>query len=190
MEPFSSGGLFAPIDATQHGEVVTKIEAMIELAGVTRFEETLLEMINTMEWKNKNVFRAGLSLEPPTKFEPLIIKLVADAESFHARLRNYTQEKRAFLTKQVAKLVGWGMVYFNSTSPWAFAPWLVPKDGSAKFCFAMDLCSVSLYSIEYQYQISHTEQELVKVLGSKYFLNVEFCQSYKQLALDLWSQAT
>lgn len=63
------------------------------------------------------------------------------------------------------------------------------KDGPTKFRFTTDLRPVNRYKISFQYPLRNMEQELVKVLESKYFANVEFCQSHWQLALDPESRA-
>lgn len=59
--PFLGDSLLDPIDAEQHNEVVAEIKSMVERAAVAGLEGSLLERLNTMVWKNMNVFRVGVS---------------------------------------------------------------------------------------------------------------------------------
>lgn len=67
------------------------------------------------------------------------------------------------------KLVDPGMEYSNLTSPWAWAPLLVPKTGLAKFCFTFDLRQIIRYMVKHQFSMSIIDQELTKLAGSQYY---------------------
>lgn len=189
-DPFPDESLLDPIDVAQQDEVMKEIQAMLSRASEEGLQGELLTRLKTLVLKNTDVFRVGFSSGPPAQFKPMKIELVPNAKPVRVRLRNYTQEQRLFLSETVKKLVDCGMAYENPTSPWASAPLLVAKPGPAKFRFTTDLRPVNRFTVAYQYPMPNTEQELVKVSGSKCFANVDFCQTYWQLALDPESQAT
>lgn len=157
-DPFPNNSRLIHADAAQQDEVVEKMKDMVEWAAAARLEGPLLEMLDTMIWKNRNVFRADVSLEPPATFDPLKIELVADTKSVRVCLRDYTQEQRTLLTKQLATLVDCHMAYPSPTPPLVSASLLKPKKGSTKFHFTTDFRPDNRLTVAYQHPMPSTEQ--------------------------------
>lgn len=68
------------------------MDSLAERVAAAGSEGPFLESLNTMVWKNRNVFCAGLCLRPPATFKALNSELVANAKPFRVRSGNYTYE--------------------------------------------------------------------------------------------------
>lgn len=155
-DPFPDEYLLDPVDAEQHGEVVTAIQGMVARAVDAGLDGPLLKKLKTIVSKHTDVFLVGYSLGRPERFKPLKKELVPDARLFRVRFHNYTKEQRAFLTKTFTWLVQCKVAYANPTSPWAEAPLFVHKPGPTRLCFTMNLRLVYLSMVAKQFSMKNT----------------------------------
>lgn len=61
---------------------------------------------------------------------------------------------------------------------------VVPKPGSAKFRFTVDLRPVNLYTVRYHFPMLNVEQGLIKLADSKYYATFDLSHGYWQFELD------
>lgn len=116
------------------------------------------------------------------------MELTPDARSVCVRLRNYSQEQREFLAKFVEDLVRNGLAYQNPTSAWACAPVLVPKPGSARFRFTVDLRPVNKFTVRHQFLMPNLEHDMTKLVKAKVYATFDFSHGYWQFPLERSSQ--
>lgn len=189
-DPFPDSSLMDPIDSSQTEEVDSEINNMIDNAVENGFPSAHVSALKKLVSDHTDIFRTSFSSGPPADIPPLKIDLVPEAKPVRVRLRNYSQEQRDFLSETVKNLVSCGMAYPNPSSPWASAPFLVPKPGPSKFRFTVDLRPVNRFSVKHQFPMPNMEQELSKLSNSRSFATFDFSHGYWQLPLEPSSQAS
>ncbi len=71
------------------------------------------------------------------------IKLEKEERPVKVLQRTYSPEQLDFMKKKCDQLLEVGYIYRNPSSKWACAPLIVPKEGSEKFRFTVDLRPVN-----------------------------------------------
>lgn len=112
----------------------------------------------------RTTFYAG----PPADVTPMRITLNADFRPVRVRLRNYSPYQIEFLKRNIDDLINCGMVFFNTSTTWAFSRLLVPKPGPARFSFTVDLRPVNTFTSLYQYPMPNWEVEHTKTAQSHF----------------------
>lgn len=186
-DPIPDPSLLDPVDEDQHADIKTAVADMQEVTHKNCLPDEKLQSLAKLCADSIDIFCTSFSSGPPARIPPLKIELIRDAKTVKVRLRKYTQDKRAFLSDFVDKLVRHGLAYANPTFKWACAPLLVPKPG-AWYRFTFDLRPVCKYILRYQYPMPILEHELTKLTGSKYFASFDFSHGYWKLCLSKESE--
>lgn len=97
------------------------------------------------------------------------------------KLRHYSPEQLLFLKNMSNELVQALMTFPNPTEKRALAPLLVPKLGTTKYRFTVDLHSVNKCTIPHYHRIQRLETELPKLNGSKCYANFDLGRKNLQL---------
>ena len=88
----------------------------------------------------KDIFRIKLGNDPPVDVAPMTIEFDGKEKPVKVTTENlYSPEQLDFLKKKCEELVRAGYIYRNSSSKWACAPLIVPKQGTEKFRLTIDL---------------------------------------------------
>lgn len=111
---------------------------------------------------------AFFSSGSPENVEPICITLPKDAETFHLRLRNYSQEQRRFLVPFMSLLVTFCMAYFNQNVACAYDPLFV-QICPAFFRFTVNLRPVDRFTLKIHFGMLHIEHELPKLASLRLF---------------------
>lgn len=136
----------------------------------------------------RDVFRLKLGPDPPANVAPLIISPVHNARPFRSPQRRYSTEARAFITNTVRELVEIGALYKNPSSRWASPALAVPKPGTKKLRFTVDLRRPNTLTVPIQSAMPHLESRLQDTEGSTCFANIDMTHGYWQIALDKTSR--
>ena len=102
----------------------------------------------------RDVFRIKLGPDPPADVTPLVITPVDNCKPYRSPQRRYAPQQRDFIVSTLRELESMGALYKNSSDRWASPALAVPKPGSSKYRFTVDLvgrstwdeCSNSTYS--------------------------------------------
>lgn len=98
---------------------------------------------------------------------PMKIRLKPEKNPVKVRSRRYDFEKRAFLDKDVEKLIEMGFWKPMPTADWQAAPLIVPKPNSkAKWRRTVDTGPVNADTIEESWPMPHLETEINDFRGS------------------------
>eukprot|EP00171_Calliarthron_tuberculosum_P003723 IDg3723t1 len=183
QDPCPDLSLLDPLDDEQDAEVKAEIERMLTRANENGLPPVLQPKLRQLALAHTNEFRISFSHGPPAKLPPLHIHLTADASPVKVKLRNYSETQRDFLKNMTSTLIHAGMAYENPTAEWASAPLLVPKTGTSKFRFTVDLRLVNSFTKQHHFPMPRLETELTKLAGSKCFANFDLSHGYWQLEL-------
>lgn len=134
-----------------------------------------------------NVFRISFT-STPARVKPLSVDLIPEARQIRVKNRNFTPEQRNFMAKLMVELRAANMFYPNTSSKWESSPLLVPKPGTDKWRFTVDLCPVNRFTIQHHFPMPILQHELTKIAGSTLFVNLDLSHGYWQLPLDEKSQ--
>ena len=104
-DPFSDPSVLDTVDSEQDEGVCQAVEEMQTAARNNGLPEMDGERIANLVSEHFNIFRTSFSSRPPAKIKLLQIELDLDARPKKARLRNYSQGHKAFLTEMVDKLI-------------------------------------------------------------------------------------
>lgn len=115
--PFPDASLLNPIEDNQDEAIRAAADSMLKTAQENGLSKTDTLYLRQAVTNFIDIFRVLFSAGPPASIIPLKIELKSDARPVRARLRNYTQEQRPFLTYILNSLRRHGMVYSNPTSP-------------------------------------------------------------------------
>lgn len=98
-----------------------------------------LKRLTSLLQRYRGIFRLMFGADPPAKVMPLSIKLKAGARPYRSPQRRYARNQREFINKTVKELEEIGAVYKNPNSRWASPALAVPKPGTDKLRFTVDL---------------------------------------------------
>lgn len=146
--------------------------------------EKLLELLK----KNRSCFGIKLVTQPPADFHPFSIKLAPNATPHRTPQRRYFPPHRVFIKHTIQQLEKIGAVYRNDQSRWAYPELPVPKPGTDKLRFTVDLRGTNARTVPLQSAMLHLESLLQYCEGSKCFANIYFSHGYWQIPLDKASQ--
>lgn len=136
----------------------------------------------------RDVFRIKLGPDPPARVQPLKIKLAENARPFRSTQRRYSPQQRAFIIRTIHELESVGAIYKNPSARWASPALAVPKPGSKKLRFTVDLRGPNSQTIPIPSSLPHLESRFQEVEGSICFANFDMAHGYWQLGLSPDSQ--
>ena len=138
--------------------------------------------------KFTDVFRIKLGPDPPAKVAPLVIIRTENARAFRSPQRRYAPTQREFIIRTIRELEAVGAIYKNNSSRWASPALAVPKPGSSKLRFTVDLRGPNSNTIPIQSAMPHLESLMQEIQGSTCFANVDLAHGYWQIPLAEESQ--
>ena len=115
--------------------------------GVSPEGKNLLEAL--LE-KYRDIFRIKLGADKPARVEPLKIESVPGARPFKTPQRRYAPLQTAFINTTIKDLELVGAVRRNPSAKWASAALAVPKPGTTKQRFTVDLRGVNSRTVPVQ----------------------------------------
>ena len=180
--------LLDPIDSEQHIDIRTEVEAMKTTVCVNGLRTEHRKALEELMEEQADVFRTTFSTGPPASKHPLKISLTPNDEPVKVRPRNYSREKREVLSDLVENMAREGMAFSDPTSPWAYAPLVVPKPGPARYRFTIDVRPINKFTVKHQIPMPSFEHELTRQSGSRYFTTFDLSHGYWQLELELESR--
>lgn len=136
----------------------------------------------------RDVFRIKLGHDEPANVEPLTIQCLPGARPFKTPQRRYAPLQTAFINSTIRDLERVGAVRFNPSAKWASPALAVPKPGTAKLRFTVDLRGVNSRTVPIQSAMPHFESKLQEVAGSTCYAKLDLAHGYWQLRLDKASQ--
>ena len=138
--------------------------------------------------KYRDVFRIKLCADPPAKVPPLVITLSNNPKPYRSPQRRYAPTQREFIVRTIRELEQVGAVYKNNTARWASPALAVPKPGSTKMRFTVDLRGPNARTIPIQSAMPHLESHFQDISGSNCFANMDLAHGYWQIPLAEESQ--
>ena len=150
----------------------------------TQGKERVQKMLTTY----RDVFRINLGPDKPAKVEPLKIQCVPEARPFKTPQRRYAPMQAAFIKSTISDLERVGAVRRNPSAKWASPAHAVPKPGSTKLRFTVDLRGVNARTVPVQSAMPHFESKLQEVAGSKLYAKMDLAHGYWQIPLAAESQ--
>ena len=102
-------------------------------------------------------------------------------EAIQDTQRRYAPAQREFIVRTIHELEAVGAIYKNNSARWASPALAVPKPGSLKLRFNVDLRGPNLSTVPIQSAMPHLESLLQNLEGSTCFANVELAHGYWQI---------
>ena len=182
-EGFSAG---IGIDSTK--SINTAFEAIISNAEESGISCSGSKRLKHLLNKYRDVFRIKLGADPPAKVAPLLITRSDKAKPFRSPQRRYAPTQREFIIRTIRELEAVGAIYKNNSAKWASPALAVPKPGSSKLRFTVDLRGPNSSTIPLQSAMPHLESLLQDVEGSTCFASFDLAHGYWQIPLAKESQ--
>lgn len=132
----------------------------------------------------KDVFRIKLGPDEPAKVEPLAIQRAPGSRPFKTPQRRYAPVQTAFINSTIKDLERVGAVRRNPAAKWASPALAVPKPGTEKLRFTVDLRGVNARTVPVQSAMPHFESSLQEDAGSIFFAKMDLAHGYWQIPLD------
>lgn len=173
VDPYLDPSLLNQIDKEHHGEIQEGFQRMLKVVRDKGLPPVTWNRLKKILYEHIDVFRVGLSHGPSAQIPTLKIELSKDSSPIRVKLRNYTRDQRLLLYGMTTRLFKASMAYSNPSDKRASAPLIVPKPGTSKFRFTVDLRSVNRLNILHQFPMPRFEQELTKLSASKFFSNFD-----------------
>lgn len=187
-DPFPNPNLLDLPDADQNESVRSAINEMFTDALIAGFPKTRFDELKQIVMKRVNVFRTTFSRGNGANIAPLKLELKPNAKPVIVKLRRYSESQKRFLRKLVDRLLDANLIYSNSSSKWACAPHLVPKNGPDEWRFTVDLRPVNSQTFAQAFPMPVLEMELTKASGCSHFAEFDMTHGYWQLLLHPSSQ--
>eukprot|EP00171_Calliarthron_tuberculosum_P022992 IDg22992t1 len=149
--------------------------------GISQSGHTCLKSLLA---KYRSVFSIKLGPSPPAKISSLAIVPAPDARLFRSSQRRFSPGARDFIIKTIHELESVGAVFKNPASRWASPALAVPKPGSTKIRFTVDLRRPNAMTIPIQSAIPHLESRFQDTEGRKRFASIDMTHGYWQISLD------
>ena len=144
-------------------------------------------LINLLR-KYRDVFRIKLGPDEPAKVPPLVITPAEGAQPYRSPQRRYAPMQREFITRTIKELEAVGAIYKNPSARWASPALAVPKPGTNKLRFTVDLRGPNARTVPITSAMPHLESQLQDVSGSRCFANLDLAHGYWQVPLSKESQ--
>ena len=179
------------LDLGKHvpADVDVALQQQLTQAKENGLDGANLDRLHSLVRRYADIFRLKLGSDPPVKIKPMVINLEKECTPFRAKPRRYSVEQLEFLDKKVKELESLGLIYKNNNSSWACAPHIVPKAGSEKWRFTVDLRPVNKVTVPIAWPMPQLEQVVARMSGQRFFASLDLCQGYWQLPLSEESQS-
>lgn len=142
-----------------------------------------LSILEKLLQRYRDVFRIKLGPDTPAKIDPLAVTPTLNAFAFRSPQLRYSKQQHEFLFKTIKELEAVYAVYDNPESKLACSALGVPKPGSNKLRFTVDLCAANARTFAIHSGMPHFESQLQDIGGSKYFAVLDLAHGYWQVAL-------
>lgn len=136
----------------------------------------------------RKVFRIKLGPDPPADVPPLVITPVASCKPYRSPQRRYAQHQRDFIINTVRELEAVGEICKNASARWASPALAVPKPGSSKLRFTVDLRGPNSRTVPIQLAMPHLESKFQEIAGSSCFGHFDLAHGYWKVPLATESQ--
>lgn len=136
----------------------------------------------------KDVLRINLGKDAPARVDPYRISLRKGYQPYRSTQRRYAQVQKAFIEATVRSLESIGAIYKNPRARWASPALTVPKPGTDKLRFTVDLRGVNRETEPVASAMPDLESMYRSVGGSRFFAKIDMCHAYWQIPLDKNSQ--
>lgn len=136
----------------------------------------------------RDILRINLVSDPPAKVEPLKIKLKPNHRPVRAKQRRYPPKQHAFIQSTVRELRDVGAIRRNPQARWVRPTLAVPKPGSEKLRFTVDLRAPNRETIPFASTMPDLEQMIQSTAESTVFSKLDMCHAYWQIPLHEDSQ--
>ena len=146
--------------------------------------ESGLYRLDAILQKYRGVFRIKLGPDPPADVPPLTITLAENSTPYRSPQRRYSQQARVSIIRTIRELEAVGAVYKNPSLRWASPVLAVPKPGSDKLWFTVDLRRPNARTVPIQSAMTHLESTFQDIVGSTCFANVDLAHGYWQVPLS------
>ena len=137
---------------------------------------------------HRDVFRIKLGPDHPAKVPPLVITPAKGTTPYRSPQRRYAPIQRDFIIRTVKELEKIGAIYKNPSALWASPAFAVPKPGTNKLRFTVDLRGPNARTVPIISAMPHLESRLQDVAGSTCFANIDLAHGYWQVPLSKESQ--
>lgn len=131
-----------------------------------------------------DIFRIKFDVDPPAKVKILKIKLEENHRPIRSKQRRYTPMQRAFLENTLQELRKVGAIHPKSQARCAITALAVPKLGTDKFRFTVDLRARNRETVPLASEMLDLEQMTESTAGSKYFAKLNMCHACWQIRLQ------
>lgn len=182
-DDFSAG-----IGRDSTASISSAIESMILNAKKEGISDTGARRLTNILEKYRDVFRIKLSSDQPAKVAPLVITLAENSKPYRSPQRRYGTIQRKFIIQTIRELESVGAIYKNNAARWASPALAVPKPGSSRMRFTVDLRGPNARTVPIQSAMPHLESHFQDIAGSSCFANVDLAHGYWQIPLAQDSQ--
>lgn len=132
----------------------------------------------------KDVLRIKLGADGPANVQPYEVTLKHGYRPYCSSQRRYALPQRAFIQSTVRCLEKIGAISFNPKSKWASPALAVPKPGTDRLRFTVDLRGVNKQTVPVAPAMPDLETLYRSIEGSSVFANIDMCHAYWQIPLD------
>lgn len=181
-------GLSAGIGADAPESIDKAFQSIISAADEAGISTSGSKRLSQMLKRYRDVFRIKLGPDSPAEVAPLVITRTSDAKPFRSPQRRYAPTQREFIVRTIRELEAVGAIYKNNSARWASPALAVPKAGSSKLRFTVDLRGPNSRTVPIQSAMPHLESRFQDIEGSICFANVDLAHGYWQIPLADESQ--
>lgn len=147
-------------------------QAGLSLSGAGKLEKILC--------RHEKVFWLRLGSGESAAIQPEKIDLDPSKPPRSSKSRQYSAEKRRFLSEDLEQLVHFKMDVPSTHVFWQATPYLVPMKSDAKFRTTIDLRPVTEATKTYNWPMPNNKLKMSDVKGRKYILSLNFWAVYWQ----------
>ena len=173
-------------DSTE--SINTAFKATLSSAQESGISFSGSQRLSNLLKRYRDVFRIKLGPDPPARVAPLVISRTDKAKPSRSPQRRYAPAQREFIIRTIRELEAVGAIYKNPSARWASPALAVPKPGSSKMRFTVDLRGPNSRTVPIQSAMPHLESHFQDIQGSTCFANLDLAHGYWQIPLAEESQ--
>lgn len=178
----------ANIGEDSEADIQAAFSLMCDQAQKNGISNNGLSRLRSLLKTYRDIFRINLGADPPGRVEPLRIRLKDNHRPVRAKQRRYAPKQSVFIKNAVRKLESIGAIRKNQDSRWASPVLAVPKPGSDKLRFTVDLRAPNRETIPIASTMPDLDEMIQSTAGSKVYAKMDMCHAYWQIPLHKDSQ--
>lgn len=184
-DPIPIDNIDANIGIDREEDVQQAIESTVEHARQAGMSEKGLTDGRALLKEYRDILRIRLGPDPPANVYPFIIQLKPSYIPARAPQRRYAPRQNAFISSTIRQLEKVNAVYPNPKAKWASPALALPKPGTDKLRFTVDLRGPNKRTIPIVSAMPDMESLYQSPAGSSVYWKIDICHAFWQLPLHV-----